>query len=95
MIFFLPSIIPALVYVSSYQNMLAVGGPQDEIWNAIFGVRFPPLLSQADTATNTITIPAADVAGTFVKLVDAEFDASIRTKTDAGILFGDTLVVEA
>lgn len=53
-IFFLPSIIPALVYVSSYQNMLAVGGPLDEIWNAIFGVRFPPLLSQADTATNTI-----------------------------------------
>lgn len=53
-IFFLPSIIPALVYVSSYQNMLAVGGPLDEIWNALFGVRFPPLLSQAETATNTI-----------------------------------------
>lgn len=53
-VFFLPSIVPALVYVSTYQNMLAVGGPLDALWNAVFGVRFPPLLSQQNTATNTI-----------------------------------------
>lgn len=53
-VFFLPSILPALVYVSTFQNMLVVGGPLDTIWGALFGTRFPPLLSQTETATNTI-----------------------------------------
>ncbi len=53
-VFFLPSILPALIFVSTFQNMLAIGGPLDSLWRSLFGTRFPPLLSQPETATNTI-----------------------------------------
>ena len=53
-IFFLPSIIPGLVYVRAFRATISVGGPLDSAWNAIFGSHIPALLYNADTATWTV-----------------------------------------
>mgnify|MGYP001852514830 FL=1 len=53
-VFFLPSIIPGLVYVSSFREVLNFGGPIDVMWVALFGENLPPLLSDPSTATWTI-----------------------------------------
>lgn len=53
-VFFLPSIIPAIVYVTVFQNMLNVSGPVGVLYQAIFGEQIPPLLTTASTATNCI-----------------------------------------
>lgn len=52
-LFFLPSIISAMLFVTTYKNMIGFGGPIDTIM-ALFGVRIPPLLAEDATATNTI-----------------------------------------
>lgn len=53
-IFFLPSIIPGLVYVSAFRAILSFGGPLDEVWKALFDQNFPQLLGNTSTATNAV-----------------------------------------
>ncbi len=52
-VFFLPSIISAMLFVTTYKNLIAYGGPIDAIL-ALFGQRIPALLTENATATNTI-----------------------------------------
>lgn len=53
-IFFLPSIISAVVLVTVYKNMIQKYGPIDTLLESLFGINLPPLLSQESTATPTI-----------------------------------------
>ena len=52
-IFFLPSVISAVVYVTVFKNFITVFGPLDMILS-IFGYKMPPLLNSPETATATI-----------------------------------------
>ena len=51
--FFLPSIISAVLFVTTYKQLINYGGPLDMLLS-LFGVRIPPLLSDDKTATSTI-----------------------------------------
>ncbi len=53
-LFFLPSIIPSVLYVTLFKNMISTAGPLSVILKNIFGYTMPPLLSQVGSATNTI-----------------------------------------
>lgn len=53
-LFFLPSIIPSVLYVTLFKNMISTSGPLSVVLNNIFGYEMPPLLSEVTTATNTI-----------------------------------------
>lgn len=53
-VFFLPSIIPGLVYVSAFREMIGYGGPIDLLWFAMSGEHMPALLSSTSTATSTV-----------------------------------------
>ncbi len=52
-LFFLPSIVSAMLFVTTYKNLIGYGGPIDVIMG-LFGARIPPLLAEDATATNTI-----------------------------------------
>lgn len=52
-IFFLPSVISAAVYVTVFKNFISVLGPLDVILS-MFGYKLPALLSSPETATPTI-----------------------------------------
>lgn len=52
-IFFLPSVISAVVYVTVFKNFITVFGPLDTILS-IFGFKLPALLNSPETATSTI-----------------------------------------
>ena len=52
-LFFLPSIISAVLFVTTYKMLIDYGGPLDMLLS-LFGVRIPPLLSDDATATGTI-----------------------------------------
>ena len=52
-IFFLPSVISAVVYVTVFKNFITVFGPLDTILS-IFGYKLPALLNSPATATSTI-----------------------------------------
>lgn len=54
LLFFLPSMIPGMVYISIFKNFIATYGPIDTVLRALFGYELPPLLAQPETATNTI-----------------------------------------
>ena len=53
-LFFLPSIIPSVLYVTLFKNMISSVGPLAVILKDLFGYEMPPLMNQAETATNTI-----------------------------------------
>lgn len=53
-IFFLPSIIPSVLYVTLFKNMISSAGPLAVLLERIFGYELPALLSSPETATNTI-----------------------------------------
>lgn len=53
-VFFLPSIISAVVLVTVYKNMIQKYGPIDTLLNTLFNTNLPPLLSDEKTATLTI-----------------------------------------
>lgn len=55
-VFFLPSIIPGLVYVSSFREMLNFDGPIDALWVMLSGDHLPMLLSDPATATWAIVV---------------------------------------
>lgn len=52
-IFFLPSIISAVLFVTVYKKLIDYGGPLD-MFLSLFGTRIPPLLTDDKTATATI-----------------------------------------
>lgn len=52
-VFFLPSVISAVLFVTVYKRMIDYGGPIDFLLS-LFGVRIPPLLTDDATATPTI-----------------------------------------
>lgn len=52
-VFFLPSIISAVLFVTIYKELIEYGGPLD-MFLSLFGVRVPPLLTDDATATGTI-----------------------------------------
>ena len=52
-VFFLPSIISAVLFVTVYKKLIDYGGPLDMLLS-VFGVRVPPLLTDDATATGTI-----------------------------------------
>lgn len=53
-LFFLPSIISAVVFVTVFKNIIQKYGPIYEMLKIMFNYELPPLLSQASTATPTI-----------------------------------------
>lgn len=53
-VFFLPSIISAIVFVTMFKNMVGTFGPIYEILKKLFGYEMPPLLNESTMATNTI-----------------------------------------
>lgn len=53
-IFYLPSIISAVVFVTVYKDIIQKYGPLYELLYGLFGYELPPLLSQNSTATATI-----------------------------------------
>lgn len=53
-VFFLPSIISAVLFVTTYKRLIALGGPLDQYLFKPFGTRIPSLLSNDDTATGAI-----------------------------------------
>lgn len=53
-IFFLPSIISAVVYVGIFKNMISLYGPVYTLLENIFGYQMPSLLTTDATATPTI-----------------------------------------
>lgn len=53
-IFFLPAIISAVVYVTVFKNMIQTFGPLYTVLDSLFGYELPPLLGDATTATPTI-----------------------------------------
>ena len=53
-IFFLPSIISAVVYVGIFKNMISMYGPVFTLIEKIFGYQMPSLLNNDATATPTI-----------------------------------------
>ena len=55
-IFFLPSIISAVVYVTVFKNFIQTFGPLYMLLEKLFGYELPPLLSDAKTATATIIV---------------------------------------
>lgn len=52
-VFFLPSIISAVLFVTTYKRLIALGGPLDQYIFKLFGTRVPSLLSD-ERATGTI-----------------------------------------
>ncbi len=52
-LFFLPSIVSAMLFVTTYKNLISYGGPIDMLL-ALVGYRIPPLLTDNATATGTI-----------------------------------------
>lgn len=52
-LFFLPSIISAVLFVTTYKQLISYGGPIDAVLS-LFGIRIPPLLTDEKTATGTI-----------------------------------------
>lgn len=53
-IFFLPSMIPGMVYISIFRNFISTYGPLWTVVNGVFGTEMPELLSNEATATNVI-----------------------------------------
>ena len=53
-VFFLPSIISAVVYVTVFKNMISTFGPLYMLLDKTFGYQMPPLLGDSRTATPTI-----------------------------------------
>jgi raffinose/stachyose/melibiose transport system permease protein len=53
-VFFLPSIISAVVYVTIFKNIISTFGPVYTIVEKLFGYEMPPLLNTDGTATPTI-----------------------------------------
>lgn len=53
-IFYLPSIVSAVVFVTVYRDLIQKYGPLYELLQTVFGYELPPLLSQISTATPTI-----------------------------------------
>ncbi len=52
-LFFLPSIVSAMLFVTTYKNLIGYGGPVDLLLSLVGG-RIPPLLTDNATATGTI-----------------------------------------
>ena len=55
-VFFLPSIISAVVYVTVFKNIISTFGPLYMLLDKVFGYQMPPLLGDSRTATPTIII---------------------------------------
>lgn len=53
-IFFLPSIIPAMVYVMTFKTVIEPYGPLSAVWESLFGVKWPAFATDPNTATGTI-----------------------------------------
>ncbi len=53
-VFFLPSIISAVLFVTTYKRLISLGGPLDQYVFKLFGKRVPALLANDKTATATI-----------------------------------------
>lgn len=53
-IFFLPSILPPVMLVTLFKNMISTVGPLAAVLKNLFGTEIPPLLMHYTTATNTI-----------------------------------------
>lgn len=53
-VFFLPSIIPGLVYVSTFREMISYKGPLDQLYYSLFNSHLPQFLTHADTATGAV-----------------------------------------
>ena len=53
-IFFLPSMIPGMVYVSIFKNFITTYGPLYTLLNNLFGFEMPSLMALAETAKPTI-----------------------------------------
>lgn len=54
LLFFLPSMIPGVVYISVFKNFIIKYGPLWTILQTLFGYELPALLMSPDTATPTI-----------------------------------------
>ena len=55
-VFFLPSIISAVVYVTVFKNIISTFGPLYMLLDKVFGYQMPPLLGDSRTAPPTIII---------------------------------------
>lgn len=53
-IFFLPSMVPGMVYISIFKNMITVYGPIDMMMKSVFGTGLPALMSTPKLAEGTI-----------------------------------------
>lgn len=53
-VFFLPSMIPGLVYIMIFKNFITPDGPLDMVLVKLFDTNIPPLLTQTSTATAVI-----------------------------------------
>ena len=53
-IFFMPCVIPGIVLITLFKNFITVYGPLWTVLNDVFGYELPNLLTNPDTATNTI-----------------------------------------
>ncbi|MBQ9355045.1 MAG: sugar ABC transporter permease [Clostridia bacterium] len=53
-LFFLPSMIPGMVYIMVFKNFISIYGPMWSFVRSVFGVTYSNLLTNPDTATNVI-----------------------------------------
>lgn len=53
-IFFMPAMIPSMVYISVFKNFVSTYGPLDMILQNVFGYKMPPLLAYPETASGVI-----------------------------------------
>ncbi len=53
-LFYLPAMVPSMVYIIMFKEIIGVYGPIYTAVEKIFGYKMPPLLAQPSTATNTI-----------------------------------------
>ena len=53
-LFYLPAMVPSMVYIIMFKEIIGVYGPVYTLVDKLFGYKMPPLLGQVSTATNTI-----------------------------------------
>ena len=83
-VFFLPSILPPVMMVTLFKNMISTVGPIAALCKNLFGVEIPPLLMHYTTATDTIIfytfwaglgINMLILLGAFGRIPDSVIDA--------------------
>lgn len=53
-LFFMPAMIPSMVFISTFKNFISTYGPIDIVLQNLFGYKLPPLLAFPETAKGTI-----------------------------------------